>query len=192
MMSLMATKMETKTLGRQAHCLISHGMSWPVPVQVSNSGKVIGWTSSILSRSKIVMTVTMMATVAIHCGDPGVFHGMGLPGELAAVPAGLHQAAASDSTPLTLPPLPTTAAHGSTSCLLTISPWWRVAPGFWGIYPKPREISHQKTNLGLFQGLERHRPWLVLAPHGSPPSPGLLSTSNRHHIQPDLENDHRC
>ena len=52
------------------------------------------------------MTVTMMATVAIHCGDPGVFHGMGLPGELAAVPAGLHQAAASDSTPLTLPPLP--------------------------------------------------------------------------------------
>ena len=50
------------------------------------------------------MTVTMMATVAIHCGDPGVFHGMGLPGELAAVPAGLHQAAASDSTPLTLPP----------------------------------------------------------------------------------------
>ena len=104
----------------QAHRLVSHGMSWPVPVQVSNSGKVIGWTSSILSRSKIVMTVTMMATVAIHCGDPGVFHGMGLPGELAAVPAGLHQAAASDSTPLTLPPLPTTAAHGSTSCLLTI------------------------------------------------------------------------
>ena len=105
----------------QAHRLVSHGMSWPVPVQVSNSGKVIGWTSSILSMSMIVMTVTMMATVAIHCGDPGVFHGMGLPGELAAVPAGLHQAAASDSTPLTLPPfLPPPAAHGTTSCLLTI------------------------------------------------------------------------
>ena len=81
---------------------------------MSNGGKVIGGTSSILSRSKIVMTVTMMATVAIHCGDPWVFHGMGLPGELAAVPAGLHQAAASVSTPLTLPPsLPTTTVHGT-------------------------------------------------------------------------------
>ena len=157
---------------------------------MSNSGKVIGWTSSILSRSKIVMTVTMMATVAIHCGDPGVFHGMGLPGELAAVPAGLHQAAASDSTPLTLPPsLPTTAAHGSTSCLLTVRPWWRIKPGFLGDINQTQRNQSSKDKFRVVSRSGKASAVAGTRPSWQPP-PGLLSTSDRHHIQPYLGNDH--